>query len=398
MAAIEFDDVTKVYGDDVRAVSDFSLSVADGEFVVLLGPSGCGKSTALRMVAGLEAITSGTVRIGGVEVNRVAPRDRDVAMVFQNYALYPHMDVYDNIGFGLRVRGVPRAERVQLIERAAGALGLVDHLKRKPSQLSGGQRQRVAMGRAIVREPKAFLMDEPLSNLDARLRVQMRTEIVRIQRNLNVTTLYVTHDQTEAMTMADRVAVMRGGRLQQYDTPDHVYAEPANLFVASFIGSPAMNLFEGRLERVDGAVYCKVGSQSFSLPETALAGRRALADLVPATVAVGIRPEALSLASEPSQATLSGTAIISESLGFEALLYVSLDATPVRREEVLESTAPGLDAAPLSSDGSTEPTQSTTIVARLPAGTSVPEQQTVALGFDPGRVQFFDLANGEAIV
>jgi multiple sugar transport system ATP-binding protein len=397
MAAIEFDDVTKVYGGDIRAVSHFSLSVEDGEFVVLLGPSGCGKSTALRMVAGLEAITSGTIRIGGTSVNRVAPRDRDVAMVFQNYALYPHMNVYDNIGFGLRMRGVPQGERGERVEQAAGALALLDQLKRKPSQLSGGQRQRVAMGRAIVREPKAFLMDEPLSNLDARLRVQMRTEIVRIQRNLNVTTLYVTHDQTEAMTMADRVAVMRGGHLQQYDTPDRVYAEPANLFVASFIGSPSMNLLEGRLDRVDGGVRCRVGSQSFRLSETTSAQRRMLEDRTVHGVAVAIRPEALSLDSGASEATLKGTAIISESLGFETLLYVSIDASPVERQELVESTAPGLDSAPLSSDRGAKQASSTTVVARLPAGTSVAEQETVTLAFDPARLQFFDLDNGRAL-
>jgi multiple sugar transport system ATP-binding protein len=295
------------------------------------------------------------------------------------------------------MRGVPRSERGERVERAAGALALVDHLKRKPSQLSGGQRQRVAMGRAIVREPKAFLMDEPLSNLDARLRVQMRTEIVRIQRNLNVTTLYVTHDQTEAMTMADRVAVMRGGHLQQYDTPDRVYAEPANLFVASFIGSPSMNLVEGRLDRVNGGVSCQVGSQSFPLSEATSAQRRMLEDRTVHNVAVAIRPEALSLDSGTSKATLEGTAIISESLGFETLLYVSIDARPVRRQELLESTAPGLDDAPLSSDRGAEQTLSTTVVARLPAGTSVSEHQTVTLGFDPTRLQFFDLDSGRAI-
>ena len=229
MASLEFDEVRKTYDGDVWAVRDLTLTVNHGEFVVLVGPSGCGKTTALRMLAGLEQITSGEIRIGGVRINDVSPRDRDIAMVFQNYALYPHMSVYDNIGYGLKVRRMPRAERRVRIEQAASMLGLTTELKRKPSQLSGGQRQRVAMGRAIVRRPEAFLMDEPLSNLDARLRVQMRTEIARIQRELGVTTVYVTHDQVEAMTMADRVAVLRGGELQQFDTPQQVYANPANL-------------------------------------------------------------------------------------------------------------------------------------------------------------------------
>ena len=259
MATLEFDEVSKVFDNGVHAVRDLSLTVADGEFVVLVGPSGCGKTTALRMLAGLERITAGEIRIGGVRVNDVQPRDRDVAMVFQNYALYPHMSVYDNIGFGLRVRHIPKPERRARIERAAAILGLTEQLNRKPSQLSGGQRQRVAMGRAIVREPRAFLMDEPLSNLDARLRVQMRTEIARIQHELGVTTVYVTHDQVEAMTMADRVAVLRGGVLQQLDTPQRVYAEPANLFVATFIGSPAMNVVEAQLRQGDGGLECRIG-------------------------------------------------------------------------------------------------------------------------------------------
>ena len=258
MASLEFDEVSKKFGSDVWAVRDLTLAVNDGEFVVLVGPSGCGKTTALRMLAGLEKISSGEIRIAGVRVNEVQPRDRDIAMVFQNYALYPHLSVYDNIGYGLRVRRLPKAERSARVEEAAAMLGLTDELKRKPSQLSGGQRQRVAMGRAIVRRPEAFLMDEPLSNLDARLRVQMRTEIARIQRELCVTTIYVTHDQVEAMTMADRVAVLRQGQLQQFDTPQQIYTNPVNLFVGVFIGSPALNVVEGRLRShffiTDGAM------------------------------------------------------------------------------------------------------------------------------------------------
>ena len=396
MAAIEFDDVTKVYGDGVRAVSDLNLAVQDGEFVVLLGPSGCGKSTALRMVAGLEAITGGEIRIGGKRMNSVEPRDRDVAMVFQNYALYPHMDVEDNIGFGLRVRGVPKPERTSRTRRAADVLGLSEHLRRKPSQLSGGQRQRVAMGRAIVREPKAFLMDEPLSNLDARLRVQMRTEIVRIQRELNVTTIYVTHDQIEAMTMADRVAVMRGGVLQQFDTPDRVYAHPANLFVASFIGSPAMNLIEGTLEHDNAHIRCHFGSQAIELPDTVFTTHRCLREQLGSTVGVGIRPEGLSLASSTTQPSLTGTVVISESLGFETLIYLDVDAKSVSRAEVLESL-PDPETGDRPSMQPLADMSTTTLVARLPAGTAVTEGQSLTLRVDTKRLDFFDLEDGRAI-
>jgi multiple sugar transport system ATP-binding protein len=395
MAAIDFDGVTKIYGEGVRAVSDLNLTVLDGEFVVLLGPSGCGKSTALRMVAGLEAITGGEIRIGGKRVNSVEPRDRDVAMVFQNYALYPHMDVEDNIGFGLRVRGVPKPERSPRIKRAADVLGLSEHLRRKPSQLSGGQRQRVAMGRAIVREPKAFLMDEPLSNLDARLRVQMRTEIVRTQRELNVTTIYVTHDQIEAMTMADRVAVMRSGILQQFDTPDRVYSHPANLFVASFIGSPAMNLVEGRLEHDNAQIRCRVGRQTIEVPDSMFASHTGLREQIGSTVAVGIRPEGLSLASSPTQPSLTGRVVISESLGFETLVYVDIDAKPVWRAEVLESLPDPETGARASRQ--TLGDMSTTLVARLPAGMAVREGEPLTLAVDPDRLDFFDLDNGRAI-
>src|SRR5690348_17146498 len=278
MAAITFDSVTKTYGDGFLAVSDLDLEVADGEFVVLVGPSGCGKTTALRMLAGLEEISGGTIRIGDRVVNNLPPRDRDVAMVFQNYALYPHMTVAENIGFALKLRKVPKNEAKQRIAETANIIGLTDHLDRKPKQLSGGQRQRVAMGRAIVREPQVFLMDEPLSNLDAKLRVQMRAEISRIQRQLNVTTVYVTHDQVEAMTMGDRVAVMRRGVLQQFDVPQRLYEQPANLFVASFIGSPAMNVLEATLERSGDGATLRIGSSTLTLPAQVLSGRPALAE------------------------------------------------------------------------------------------------------------------------
>jgi multiple sugar transport system ATP-binding protein len=392
MAAIEFMDVTKTYGGGIRAVDALDLTVEDGELVVLLGPSGCGKSTALRMVAGLEAITEGRIRIGERVVNTVEPRDRDVAMVFQNYALYPHMTVRDNIGFGLRVRGVSKAERRPRVEQAAGVLGLLEYLGRRPGQLSGGQRQRVAMGRAVVRQPQAFLMDEPLSNLDARLRVQMRTEIVRIQRDLAVTTLYVTPDPVEAMTMANRVAVMRKGVLQQFDTPDRVYTRPANLFVASFIGSPSMNLVEGRLERADGRLLCRIGEQAFALPDGVPSTGRDLADVVGQPVAVGIRPESLSLSSSTAQPVLTGTTVIAESLGFETLVHVALRATPVVSADVLEST-PDADSAALARRRSNE----TTVVARLPAGTVAGGGEPIALAVDLAQIRFFELESGRAI-
>jgi multiple sugar transport system ATP-binding protein len=399
MAAIEFDSVSKVYGGAVRAVDNLTLEVEDGEFVVLLGPSGCGKTTALRMVAGLESVTGGTVRIGGKAVNNVVPRDRDVAMVFQNYALYPHMSVRDNIGFGLRMRGLPKRDRVPRVERTARSLALSDYLERKPNQLSGGQRQRVAMGRAIVREPRVFLMDEPLSNLDARLRVQMRTEIVRIQHDLRVTTLYVTHDQVEAMTMADRVAVMRAGVLQQFDTPDEVYAHPANLFVASFIGSPAMNLVEAVIEQAGDVLVCRVGDQTLSLSDTAPALRSSLQGRVGSAVAVGIRPEALSQATTDAPVTLSGTVLVAESLGFETLAHVRVDAPPVSHPEIFD-TAPELDSSGLASteEGADAVPSGAGFVARLPAGTSLRDGEPVVLAVDVTRLHFFDLQSGAAIV
>jgi ABC-type sugar transport system ATPase subunit len=399
MAAIEFDSVTKVYGGAVRAVENLNLEVEDGEFVVLLGPSGCGKTTALRMVAGLESITDGTVRIGGKAVNNVEPRDRDVAMVFQNYALYPHMNVRDNIGFGLRMRGMPKREREPRVERGARSLALTDYLDRKPSQLSGGQRQRVAMGRAIVRDPRVFLMDEPLSNLDARLRVQMRTEIVRIQHDLRVTTLYVTHDQVEAMTMADRIAVMRGGVLQQFDTPNEVYAHPANLFVASFIGSPAMNLVEAVIEQAGDSIVCRVGDQTLSLSNHALTARPSLQGHLGSTVALGIRPEALSLAVSDAPATLSGDVVIAESLGFETLAHVRIDAAPVSHPEIFD-TAPELDSSDTTSaaEGSMAAPSGAAFVARLPAGASLRDGEPVVLAVDIGQLHFFDLHSGASIV
>ncbi len=387
MAVLEFDRVSKSYDGKAFAVRELDLTIGDGEFVVLVGPSGCGKTTALRMLAGLEQITEGEIRIGGVRVNDEPPRERDIAMVFQNYALYPHMDVADNIGFGLRVRRVPREERRERIEHAAGILGILDELGRKPSQLSGGQRQRVAMGRAIVRQPKAFLMDEPLSNLDARLRVQMRTEIARIQRELGVTTVYVTHDQVEAMTMADRVAVMRRGILQQVDTSQRVYAEPANLFVATFIGSPAMNVVEGRLERRDGGVECRIGAFALPLPQSILP---ALAPAIDRTVAVGIRPEAIA-AAEGDATGIPGTVVVAEALGSEVLAHVEIAATPVLRDEVREGLSDQLAAVADREDGVT------TVVARLPGDTGIRRGDVVALSVQAEKLHFFDLDDGRAL-
>jgi multiple sugar transport system ATP-binding protein len=392
LASLEFDEVSKVYGSSVWAVRDLTLTVHDGEFVVLVGPSGCGKTTALRMLAGLEQITAGEIRIGGVRVNDVTPRDRDIAMVFQNYALYPHMNVRDNIGYGLRVRGVPKAERHARVEQAASMLGLTSELKRKPSQLSGGQRQRVAMGRAIVRRPEAFLMDEPLSNLDARLRVQMRTEIARIQRELGVTTVYVTHDQVEAMTMADRVAVLRGGVLQQLDTPQRVYSNPANLFVAIFIGSPAMNVVEAELSRGEGGVECRIGALCLPIPDRTLTEEPALARAIGRTVAVGIRPEAISVLA-PDGGGLAGTVVVSEELGSEVIAHVEVEATPVTDEAVVEGLTDD-GAAAIAPEIARAPTGKTVIVARLPAEAEVRRGTRLSLVFDVNKLHFFDIDDG----
>ena len=290
MASIEFQDVSKVFPDGTRAVDSLELTIDEGEFMVFVGPSGCGKTTALRMVAGLEDISEGTILIGGRIVNDDSPKERDVAMVFQNYALYPHMTVAANLGFGLKLRKLSKPAVQQRVQKAAATLGIEQYLDRKPRALSGGQRQRVAMGRAIVREPRAYLMDEPLSNLDAQLRVQVRAEIQKLQRTLGVTTIYVTHDQTEAMTMGDRIAVMRNGALQQVDTPERVYQWPANRFVAGFIGSPAMNMFTGRLTRANGGLVVNFGGNSLALDDELVAERPALLAHVGADVVLGIRP------------------------------------------------------------------------------------------------------------
>jgi multiple sugar transport system ATP-binding protein len=400
MAGITFDSVTKIYGDGYRAVSDLNLDVQDGEFVVLVGPSGCGKTTALRMIAGLEEISGGQIRIGERVVNNLPPGQRDIAMVFQNYALYPHMTVAENIGFALRMQKVPKAEARQRIAETARIIGLVDHLDRKPGQLSGGQRQRVAMGRAIVREPQVFLMDEPLSNLDAKLRVQMRAEISRIQRQLAVTTVYVTHDQVEAMTMGDRVAVMRKGLLQQFDLPQRLYERPANLFVASFIGSPAMNVLEGSLERDGERVVCRVGSAMLPVPPEVLGEHPALNGYVGKVIAVGIRPEALDEPGHRNGADgvrIRGRVQAVEALGPEQLVHVDVEAKPVLIEDVLEGLVDIEEARELAEIRTDGDGARSVVVARLDASATMRPDDAVELAVDVRRLHFFDLDSREAI-
>ncbi len=381
MGAIELDRLTKVYADGTRAVDELDLDVADGEFVVFVGPSGCGKTSALRMIAGLEDITSGEVRVGGKVVNTLPPRARDMAMIFQNYALYPHMNVFENMAFGLKMRGIDKAEIHRRVDGAARVLGLADVLKKRPRHLSGGQRQRVAMGRAIVREPVAFLMDEPLSNLDAKLRVQMRAEIARIQRDLGVTTIYVTHDQSEAMTLGDRVCVLRGGVLQQVDRPQVLYDRPANLFVAGFIGSPAMNLVEATV----GEGQVTFGPHTVPVEKAELepyAGRR---------VALGIRPEDMGAAGDG--AALDVTVDIREDMGAEVFLHFAVDAPPVTTEETREVLG---DEALAAAEEQTHH-HGSPFIARVERGTTAREGEPVRLGVDLRRLHFFDLQTGAGI-
>jgi multiple sugar transport system ATP-binding protein len=396
MAGITFDNVTKTYGDGFLAVSDLNLDVHDGEFVVLVGPSGCGKTTALRMLAGLEEISDGTIRIGERVVNNLPPGSRDIAMVFQNYALYPHMTVAENIGFALRMRKVPKAEARKRIEETARIIGLLDHLDRKPRQLSGGQRQRVAMGRAIVREPQVFLMDEPLSNLDAKLRVQMRAEISRIQRQLHVTTVYVTHDQIEAMTMGDRVAVLRRGVLQQFDAPQHLYEHPANLFVASFIGSPAMNMLEATVELDGDAPVLRLGTSTLPVPRDASNG---LVRHAGKRIALGIRPEALGEVDgrDDGRGRVRGVVRAVEALGPEQLAHVELEAAPVLVEDVVEGLVEMEEATDLVEIKQEGDSARAFVVARLDASSRVRPDEPVELSVDLRRLHFFDLDSGAAI-
>src|SRR4051794_12971397 len=383
VAAIELERLTKVYADGTRAVHELDLNIADGEFVVFVGPSGCGKTSALRMIAGLEEISDGIVRVGGEVVNDLPPKNRDMAMIFQNYALYPHMNVFENMAFGLKMRGVEKDVIRRRVEDAARILGLSEVLKKRPRHLSGGQRQRVAMGRAIVREPQAFLMDEPLSNLDAKLRVQMRAEIARIQRDLGVTTIYVTHDQSEAMTLGDRVCVMRGGYLQQVDKPQVLYDRPANLFVAGFMGSPAMNLVEADIVvEDDGSLLARFGPHALPVPRGVTARGR---------VALGIRPEDIYTSGEG--APLDITIDIKEDMGAEVYLHFAVDAPPVQAEELAEIVG---EEALAAADEQTHH-HGSPFIARVERGTAAREGQPTRLYVDTARLHFFDARTGASL-
>jgi multiple sugar transport system ATP-binding protein len=400
VAQIALEGVGKVYADGTRAVSDLNLAIGDGEFMVLVGPSGCGKTTALRMVAGLEDITEGQISIGERVVNDVPPKDRDIAMVFQNYALYPHMTVYDNMAFGLKLRKVDKGEIDRRVTHAGETLGLEEFLRRKPRALSGGQRQRVAMGRAIVREPQAFLMDEPLSNLDAKLRVQMRGEIARLQRDLEVTTLYVTHDQVEAMTMGDRVAVIRKGELQQVDAPQVLYDRPLNLFVGGFIGSPAMNMVEAGIARSDGAILLEFGSHRLRVDDRLVADRPALNAFEGKTLVVGIRPEDMEdaeIASDaPSDRRIKATVDLRESLGSTVMVHFTVDAPMLVTEDTKE-LAGDVGAEALEDLHARAERGSSTFVAQLDPRTTVREKGPVELVVNTERLHFFDPETGLGI-
>ncbi len=400
MAQIELDSVSKVYPDGTRAVSGLDLAISDGEFMVFVGPSGCGKTTALRMVAGLEDISEGVVKIGERVVNDVPSKDRDVAMVFQNYALYPHLSVYENMAFGLRLRKEPKEEIDRRVKKAAQVLGLEEYLQRKPKALSGGQRQRVAMGRAIVREPQAFLMDEPLSNLDAKLRVQMRAEIAKLQRDLGVTTIYVTHDQIEAMTMGDRVAVMRKGMLQQVEPPQTLYDHPANLFVAGFIGSPAMNMVEAQVSSNDGAMFAEFGGFRLRLDDELVAARPGLKPHVGKRLILGIRPEDMEDASlvpgTPEDRRISSTVELREALGSEIVMHFTIQAPMVLTEDTKELAVDvGADRLATLEQGAKQ--ERSLFVAKLDPRTKVREGEKVDLVVDTARFHFFDPGSGLAI-
>jgi multiple sugar transport system ATP-binding protein len=403
VAGVSFEGVSKIYPDGTRAVNQVDLGIQDGEFVVLVGPSGCGKTTALRMVAGLEEISEGVLKIGDRVVNYVPPRDRDIAMVFQSYALYPHLSVYDNIAFGLKLKGVEKAEIEKRVQEAARILDLEPFLKRKPRALSGGQRQRVAMGRAIVRQPQAFLMDEPLSNLDAKLRVAMRAEIAGIQQRLGVTTIYVTHDQVEAMTMGDRVAVMRKGELQQVASPQDLYDEPVNLFVGGFIGSPAMNMLEATIERSDGGLAANFGNQRLALDDKVLEHHPQLRGYDGRQVVVGIRPEDLEDASQARDSApnrrLRGKVSLREALGSEIMVHISVDARAAQTEDVRELRE---DVGVEPASGGDGGDQEATIVARFAPRSRVSVGDDVEAVVDTRNLHFFDpetslgIYNGQA--
>ena len=397
MAEIRFSGLTKVFEGGTVAVDQLDLEIADGELMVVVGPSGSGKTTVLRMTAGLEEITSGEVRIGADVVNDVLPKDRNIAMVFQNYALYPHMTVFANMAFGLKLHGYDKAEIKQRVEQTAQMLGVADLMGRKPAQLSGGQRQRIAMGRAIVREPAAFLMDEPLSNLDAKLRVEMRSYIALLHQKLGTTTVYVTHDQTEAMTLGDRVAVMRAGRLEQVDAPATLYAKPANLFVAGFMGSPAMNMVHSRLVEADGAVFAELGPTRLRLPLTPGEGRSPLAPYVGKPVILGIRPEDIEDAAfaPPSdgEANLDVRVSLAEAMGAEVIVHF-----PISAEAVAGTPSAATATEELSQLIAEDQSQSTTMVARLNPRTAARTGQPARLTVDVSRLYFFDPESEASIV
>jgi multiple sugar transport system ATP-binding protein len=388
MSEITLEGVTKVFADGQEAVKDMSLEVGDGEFMILVGPSGCGKSTALRMIAGLEDISSGEVKIGGEVVNDRAPKERDIAMVFQNYALYPHMTVRENMGFALKLAGVDKGEIDSKVEEAAKTLDLTQHLDRRPANLSGGQRQRVAMGRAIVRDPQAFLMDEPLSNLDAKLRVQMRTEVARLQSRLETTTVYVTHDQTEAMTLGDRVAVMRAGALQQVGTPAELYEQPVNLFVAGFIGSPAMNFMPAELS--DGKVKLPIGEAD--LPEGVGDGRDG-------KVVAGLRPESFEDAEmigdlrDERGVVFEAEIDLVESLGSDLYAYFHVESGAVESDQLAELVEERLEetGVPEVREGQEQ------IVARLDPASKIKRRDTAQLWADTSKLHLFDAESGERL-
>jgi multiple sugar transport system ATP-binding protein len=398
VAKIVLDGIDKIYSGGVKAVDNLSLEIKDGEFMVLVGPSGCGKSTALRMMAGLEDISGGTLSIGDRVVNDLAPKDRDIAMVFQNYALYPHMTVEQNLAFGLQLRGTPKPEIKSRVAEAAKMLGLEPYLKRKPAALSGGQRQRVAMGRAIVREPQAFLMDEPLSNLDAKLRVSMRASLSQLHERLGVTTVYVTHDQVEAMTLGDRVAVLRDGKLQQVDTPSRLFDNPVNLFVAGFIGSPSMNFADADLVRDADGVHVAFAGFKLPVPAAALATKEGLESYVGKSLIVGIRPSDFEDAAhaKPEWAQITVTTSVTEELGSEINAIFAIDAPPVAHKDTADLAS---DATEGEEDGVALPLLENKALwtARVNARSHVKAGATLELGIDTNRLHFFDPATGLAI-
>ena len=398
LAEIAYENVSKVYDDGTTAVHDLDLDIGDGELLVVVGPSGCGKTTALRMLAGLEEISAGQIRIGDRVVNDLTPKERDVAMVFQSYALYPHMTVEQNLAFGLKLRKLPKNEISERVRSAAQTLEIEEFLKRKPRALSGGQRQRVAMGRAIVREPQAFLMDEPLSNLDAKLRVQMRAEIHQLQRRLGVTTLYVTHDQVEAMTMGDRVAVMRDGHLQQVDTPQALYESPVNEFVGGFIGSPAINLVEAQLEREGDGLWVTLGHQRLQVDDQLARNRSGVASYVGRTIVLGIRPEDFEDAAlepdTPPERRITTTCDLTEPLGAEVLVHFTVDAPSVASSA---HEHPEDADVHLAADGNGAAGPHSRLVARVSPRTRIAEGTEIELAVDTRRLYFFDPETREAV-